>query len=69
MRYTVSANVTISVFTEVDADSAEEAEEKVSDRGMIGLCHQCGGSRDAEEVWCTSGELDGEPRHLTATEG
>lgn len=68
MKYTVGAMVTISVFTEVEADSAEKAVEIAEDRGLVGLCHQCGDDRTASAEWVTSGELDGTPYDLKATE-
>lgn len=66
MQFKVTAAVTISVWTEVDADSEEQAKEIASDRAMQSLCHQCGGSRRGEgrEEWRTSGELDGTPFDL-----
>ena len=60
MSYVVSGVVTISMFTRVEANSPEEAKRIAEERAPISLCHQCGGSREQDESWCTSGELDGE---------
>ena len=69
MKYLVSAEVTISVVTEVEAASATEAEAAASDYWMPSLCHQCAqAGKDEDETWSLTGELDGEPRHLTARE-
>jgi hypothetical protein len=65
VKYRVSALCTISVFTDVEADSPGEAKRLAQKRGMIGLCHQCAGG-NVDEEWCTSGELDGTPRSLAA---
>jgi hypothetical protein len=58
---------TIGVFTDVEADSPEQAKELAEDRGMVGLCYQCATGDPAEE-WCTSGELDGIPSDLDVEE-
>lgn len=58
--------VTISVLTDVEAESEDEAIRLAEERSVIGLCHQCGGNRTRDEEWVTSGELDGEPQELTA---
>lgn len=66
-RYRVTALVTISVSTVVEAKNAKEAIEEAKDRPIMGLCQQCArGETDAEE-WVTSGELDGQPKALRAT--
>jgi hypothetical protein len=64
-RYMVTAAVTISVHTEVDAKSPAAAKRLALERGLVDLCHQCAGG-DASEEWVTSGELDGEPSDLVA---
>lgn len=61
MRYRIKALLTISVSTDVEADSIEEAREIAADRPIIDLCHQCSVG-DADEQWVTSGELDGSPQ-------
>lgn len=70
MKYRVSALVTISVWTDVEADSEEEAKEIAEERPLQGLCHQCSSARfgEGEREWRTSGELDGVPKELTAEE-
>ena len=65
--YRVTGFITISVSTVVRAKSKKEAIGAAKDQPMIGLCHQCSSGTDTEE-WVTSGELDGEPRGLVATE-
>ncbi|MFA5943230.1 MAG: hypothetical protein WC876_02050 [Candidatus Thermoplasmatota archaeon] len=66
--YVVEALVTISTFTRIEADSPGEAMDAALERPMRGLCHHCGGDREQDEAWVTSGELDGEPRDLKAVE-
>jgi hypothetical protein len=66
-RYRLSAQVTISVSTVVDAESPEAAIEEAENRSMVSLCHQCAGGEEEVE-WITSGELDGEPQRVEATE-
>lgn len=59
-RYSVAGVITISVHTEVEASSPEEAREiAVNDRGIMSLCHQCA-SGDPSSEWVTSGEFDGD---------
>lgn len=67
-KFIVSANVTISVWTEVEADTEQEAMALAEDRPMQTLCHQCSGTRHSQgrEEWRTSGELDGSPFDLAA---
>lgn len=68
--YRVSSLVTISMYTDVVAESKSEAIEIASSRGLQGLCHQCSSGNNAleNEEWVTSGELDGEPFDLEVTE-
>ena len=67
-KYHVTAMCTISVTTDVEAESEEEALEIAIDRGMQDLCYQCSGgqwsSLDASREWVTSGEIDGKPFNL-----
>jgi hypothetical protein len=57
-RYSVGGVITISVHTEVEAASPEEAREiAINDRGIMSLCHQCA-SGDPSLEWVTSGEFD-----------
>lgn len=68
-KYTVSAEVTISIWTIVEAASPEEAKEMAAERSMPSLCHQCAGSEGADEEWRTSGDLDGEATNLRIDDG
>lgn len=57
-RYSVGGVITISVHTEVEASSPEEAREiAMSERGIMSLCHHCANA-DASVEWVTCGELD-----------
>lgn len=63
MTYYISAQVTVSIFTRVEASSEEEALELAADRPMQGFCHQCAtGDEDIE--WSLSEELDGTAEDL-----
>ncbi len=53
--YKLCSLVTISVHTEVEADSLEEAIAIANERGLS-MIHDEG---DPTEEWVTSGELDG----------
>jgi hypothetical protein len=59
--YTVTAQVTISLVAEVEAESTEEAENLAYD--LPSLCNQCGGTQGGDS-WSTSGEFDGEPERV-----
>jgi hypothetical protein len=67
-KYTISGKVTISVYTEVVADTEEGAIEEANERPMMSLCHQCAGGIPSDK-WVTSGELDGTVEELKAEEG
>ena len=61
-RYMVTAHVTISMSTDVLADSEDEAVRVAEGRGMQSLCWACAGGQVHRGMeWVTSGELDGEP--------
>ncbi len=60
MKFTVSAQVTISIYTEVEASSAKEAEEIALARDMCSLTDPQRHGESADEVWFHSGEIDGE---------
>ena len=49
MKYRFSAGVTVSCYTEVEADSLEEAKEIAEYRELAGLCHQPFSSEINEE--------------------
>ena len=55
------SEITISLSTEVEADSLEEATRIARDRGPQELY------RDGQpsEEWCHSGEIDGEMRNIS----
>jgi hypothetical protein len=61
--YTVTAQVTISLVAEVEAESTEEAENLAYDLRLPSLCNQCGGTQGGDS-WSTSGEFDGEPERV-----
>jgi hypothetical protein len=61
-KFVVYAVVRVSVYTEVEAASEQEAVEIAEARGMPGLCHQCSGSGGkATREWRLSDGVDGEP--------
>ena len=67
--YTVHAEVTISIYTVVEAESLAEAKEIAEGRDMQSFCHQCAGGMNQEgEVWTICGELDGEACDLQVEE-
>ena len=66
-KYIVSGIVTVSIYTEVIAETEEEALKLAGDQPMMSFCNQC--SRGTpEDEWVTAGELDGEPQELRAEE-
>jgi hypothetical protein len=67
-RFRVAGVATISVHTDVDAETPEEAIQIAKWRPMQRLCFQCSGAEGADDEWRTSGELDGEPDELEAEE-
>lgn len=64
MKFYVSGMMTISIGCVVEADNADAAREQAEQADINSFCHQCakGASKDHMDVWCTSGELDGEPQ-------
>jgi hypothetical protein len=62
MKFTVIAEITISLSTNVEAENEKEAIAKAEQRSLPTFCHFCGGDPDIE--WATSGELDGVPTNL-----
>lgn len=58
-KYRVQGVVTISCFVTVTAKSKAEARRLAERSPMQTLCHQCASGE--EDVWSTSGELDGTP--------
>jgi hypothetical protein len=59
-KYLFVVNTTISMHTEVEADSLEEAVELAKNNPVMSLCHQCSSHED-DKYWVTSGEFDCEP--------
>lgn len=64
-RYRVRGTVTISVFTDVEAEDEIAAKEVAAEHMPMSFCYQCSVGQPAEE-WVTSGELDGEVEILDA---
>ena len=60
--YTVTANVTISIYTEVEAKSEKEALRIAGDREQI-LANEWGQDWQKEEMWVAD-DYDGEPMDL-----
>jgi hypothetical protein len=61
-KYRVSAQVTISIYTDVMATSKAQALKKAHARDMAAIHHSTHDTEAiAAEEWITSGELDGEP--------
>lgn len=58
-KFAFTGNVTVSVYTEVMAESAEEAGIEAEQRSIQSLYHQCS-TGDAKREWSLTGELDGE---------
>ena len=62
MKYALTAQVTISFYTEVEADSLEEAIEIAKERELMSVVST--GSDTKDETWMC-GELDGMPEKIT----
>lgn len=60
MKFTFVVTTAISLHTDVEAESLEEAVRKAQRRSVMSLCHQCATGESRQE-WVTSGELDGDP--------
>lgn len=69
-KYQVNATTTISVYTIVEADSKEDAIQEASERSFCSIGDPKSYGDSDENVWCHSGELDGEVNgcHVTAEE-
>jgi hypothetical protein len=65
--FMVVGEIMISVHTEVEARSPEEALKIAAERGMMSLCHGCSTGSPSEE-WVTSGELGGETVNMKVEE-
>ena len=64
-EYTVSAKMTISVYTIVKAENEQEAKKLAQERCNGSPCHQAFG--DGTEVWVTD-DLDGIPVDIIVEE-
>jgi hypothetical protein len=67
-NYLITGELTISVCTEVRAESLAQAKRIAANRSAMTLCHRCSGDEHVNEEWVTSGELDGEPKNLVGKE-
>lgn len=59
-KYTITAELVISVSTDVEAPNLNRALQKAMGRDIVRLCQQCADGEPDKE-WVTSGELDGLP--------
>lgn len=59
-KYRVHYVQTASAYVDVEADSADEAEEKGFEKLPSGLCHQCAGEIDLSGDWDVSADSEGE---------
>ena len=59
-KFSFVVSTSISMSTDVEADTLEQAIEEAKSRGPVGLCHQCSRGEPDEE-WITSGEFDCDP--------
>lgn len=64
-KYSLSAQITVSAFCEVEANSLEEAIEKA--QGMPAVIHSYNTGTSPQESWCVE-EIDGEPAEIAAEE-
>lgn len=68
MKYLISGSITISMHTEVEADSKTEALQIAALRELCSLSNPYMHGETAEDCWCHSGELDGEVEVLDVEE-
>lgn len=61
-KFRLTANVTISVYTEVEADTLEEAKAIAEERLICSITNTSGDTED--EVWMCCDELDGVPMDI-----
>lgn len=59
-KFRVCGVITISVYTEVEAETPEEARKLAEEQPVMTLCHYCV-SGEPDREWVTNGELDGTP--------
>jgi hypothetical protein len=68
-EYVVCGTLHVGVFTRVMAETEQEAMEIAGARGVVSLCHRCGGSSaEALSKWSLSDGLDGEVDEFLADE-
>jgi hypothetical protein len=60
VKYSFAIAATITLTTDVEADSLEEAIEEAQSRGTQSLCHQCS-TGDVDVEWSLTGEIDCDP--------
>jgi len=60
-KFILTAKVTISVYTEVEAETLEEAMRIAEDRDLMPVIHS--GGETAEDTWMCD-ELDGVPEFI-----
>jgi hypothetical protein len=59
VKYIFIVEATISLSTEVEAETLEEAVQIAQSRSVKGLCYHC--AQSGPEEWSTGGELDCDP--------
>lgn len=67
-KFNVSARVTISIYTVVEAEDEEQAKSIADERGMCSMGDPHSYGDKPEKVWCHSGEIDGVACDLFAEE-
>ena len=60
--FNLSCTITVSAYTEVEADTLADAIAEANDRSVA--LHFNGSGTDPTEVWCVE-EPDGEPENVT----
>lgn len=65
-RYRVEADITISIATAVRARDAAHAIQLARLQELPTIMENGLNDPDPEDGWLTSGEMDGEPKNLTA---
>ena len=67
-RYRVTALLTITVSTVVEASTAQRAKHVAMGRGVMSLCNQCAQCNGEAEEWVINDRLDGEPQEVDVIE-
>lgn len=69
MKFNVHAEVTISVYKRIEANTAEEALEIAAGLSMPGLCWQCSeAGKGDDETWQLGDGIDGEATEIAIDE-